>query len=249
MSVPYGQPPVAQPPEPTSSPVGGLGLGKILAIVAGGLGLVIYFLSFSDDAGYFSGLIGILLVGGGLLAAASALPRAPATLVPAAVLVVTGTLYLLVGVASSPDIPALVVVALILAFLQSAAGVVALLAEVGVVKMAPRSSSYPQQPWAAQPGAYPSGPAQGGYPSQGGYPGQSGYPGQQPAGPPSAGFPSPPQQPYFPPTAQYGQPGQYASQPGPYDQSGTSSQYGDQPGKYSDQPGTPPGDFGSPGKS
>jgi len=258
MSVPYGQPPVAPPPGPTSSPAGGLGLGKILALVAGGLGLVIYFLSFADDAGYFSGIIGILLLGGGLLAAASVLPKAPATLVPAAVLVVTGTLSMLVGVASGIEVPAMAVVALILAFLQSAAGVLALLADVGVVKMAPRPSSYPQQ-WGPQPGAYPSGPGQSGYPGPSGYPAQSGYPGQQPAGSPAGAFPSPPQQPYVPHTVQYGQPGQYANQPGQYDQPGASNPYADQPGPYGDQPGasgqpgeqprTPPGDFGSPGKS
>ncbi|MGH3936509.1 MAG: DUF5336 domain-containing protein, partial [Pseudonocardiaceae bacterium] len=192
MSVPYGQPPPAQQqPAPNSSPGGGLGLSKILAIVPGVLGLVIYFLSFTDGAGgYLRDLFGVLLLGGGLLAAASALPKASATLVPATVSVLTGALFLLVAVAKGPiflelpgaagQTPALAVVAVILALLESAACVAAVLLQAGVVTMAPRPRPFPQRSWAPQqPGGYAGGPPQGGYlGGPGGYPGAAGgYPG------------------------------------------------------------------------
>ena len=68
MSVPYGQPPAAPQPAQVGSPAAGLSLGTILALATGGLGLIIYFLSFTDDAGvYLRGLLGVLLIGGGLL--------------------------------------------------------------------------------------------------------------------------------------------------------------------------------------
>ena len=230
MSVPYGQPPAAQQPGPPNSS-GGPGLGRILAIATGGLGLVIYFLSFSDDAGAYlrTDLVGLLLLGGALLAVASVLPRAPATLVPAAVLVVTGTLFLLVDVINGPGFPGtaggvvttpgLAVLALVLAFLESAACVVALLAHAGVTRMVARPSPYPQPSWGPQPGGYPGGPVQGG------------YPGQQPVGPPPGVVPQAPQhQPYLPHSPQYSQQGPYSGQPGQY----SGRQYGEQ-GQYSEQ--------------
>ncbi|MFN2495770.1 MAG: DUF5336 domain-containing protein [Pseudonocardiaceae bacterium] len=255
MSVPYGQPPGAQQPGPPNSS-GGPGLGRILAIATGSLGLVIYFLSFSDDAGAYlrTDLVGLLLLGGALLAVASVLPKAPATLVPAVVLVVTGTLFLLVDVINGPAFPrtaggvvttpGLAVLALVLAFLESAACVVALLAHAGVIKMVARPSPYPQPSWGPPPGGYPGGSGQGGYPAQ------------QPVGPPPGVVPQAPQhQPYLPHTPQYSQQGPYSGQPGQYSgrqygeqgqygqygdasqysQYGDASQYGDQdaaPGKY-----------------
>lgn len=243
MSVPHGQPQAAQQPGPTSSPGGGLGLSKILAIVAGGLGLLLYLLSFGADAGaYLRGLYGVLLLGGGLLAAASALPKAPATLVPAAVSVVTGTLFLLVDVFKGPafldpageavQTPGLAVAAVVLAFLQSAACVAAVLMEAGVVTMAAsRRSLFPQRSWTPQqPGGYPGGPGQGAYPGgpgSGGYlggpgsgaypggPGQGAYPGGPgqggyPGGPGSGGYPGGPGQGAYP-----GGPGQAAYPGGP----------------------------------
>ncbi len=236
MSVPYGQPQAAQQPEPTGSPGGGLGLSKILAIVAGGLGLVLYLLSFGADAGgYLRGLYGVLLLGGGLLAAASVLPKAPATLVPAAVPVVTGTLFLLIDVAKGPaflgpageavQTPGQAVIAVVLAFLQSAACVAAVLMEAGVVKtVAYRPSHVPQRSWTPQqPSGYPGGPAQGGYPggqgywggypgapAAGGYPGGQGYPGGYPGAPAAGGYPGSP-----PPGGYSGGPGGYPGSPGP----------------------------------
>lgn len=234
MSVPYGQPPAPQQPGPPSSPGGGLGLGRILALVTGGLGLVLFFLSFADDAGGYlrTGLLGLLLVGGGLLAAASVLPKVPNTLVPGAVVVVTATLFLLIDVTKDPvflsggeaETPALGVVVLILAFVQAAAVVVAVLFDSGVISMAPKPSPFPQQQW-GQPGGYPGAPG--------------GYPGQQ-VGPQSGGFPAQPPQQYNPQqptqTVQYG--GQQPAQGG-YGQPGGQEypqQYGQQPG-YGQQQG------------
>lgn len=293
MSVPYGQSPAASQPGPASRSGGGLDLGKILAISTGGLGLVIYFLSFSDDVGgYLRGLTGVLLLGGGLLAAAGALPKTPATLVPAAVTVVTGTLFLLIEVAKGSSslgpfgaaVPGLAIVALVLAFLESVAAALALLVSVGLVNMAPRPRPVPQQSWAplqsggysapTAQGGYPGGyPTYGGYPEQGGYPGQGSYPGpgsypgqyQQPAGPPSGGYPVQPPQPYLPGTVQYrgveeqysqpeygGQPGQgqYGAQPqGQYsgDEAGRgSAEHGEseRPPEFGERPGSPPGSPG-----
>ncbi|MGH3929463.1 MAG: DUF5336 domain-containing protein, partial [Pseudonocardiaceae bacterium] len=212
----------------------GLDLAKILAIATGGLGLVIYFLSFGDDVGgYLRGLTGVLLLGGGLLAAASVLPKVPATLVPAAVAVATGTLFLLIDVAAGPPllgggsaVPGLAIVALILAFLELAAVVLALLMSVGLMNMPPRSRPLRPQSWEPQqsggypgqaaPGGYPGPPPPGGYPGQGGYPAyggypdqgtsasQGGYPGQyQPPAPPPSGYPVQPPQSYQPHTVQY----------------------------------------------
>src|SRR5829696_9053274 len=95
MSVPYGTP---QPPVSRSGQ-GSLNLSVVLGLAAAGLALVAYACSFSDDAGGVIGLLVIhMLIAGGLLAAASALPRAPRTLLPATVLTVTAALILLLGV-------------------------------------------------------------------------------------------------------------------------------------------------------
>ncbi|MGH3910817.1 MAG: DUF5336 domain-containing protein [Pseudonocardiaceae bacterium] len=255
MSMPYGQPPPAQQqPGPTSSPGGGLGLSKILAIAPGGLGLVIYFLSFTDGAGgYLRDLVGVLLLGGGLLAASSALPKASATLVPATVSVLTGALFLLVAVAKGPaflelpgaagETPALAVVAVILALLESAACVAAVLLQAGVVKMATsRPSTFPQRSWAPQqPGGYHGGPPQGGYQgAPGGYPGVQvpggGYPGA-PGGYPGApgGYPS-----GQPQGGYQGSAGGYLAAPGPGGYPG-----GPGPGGYLGQPPVGPSSGGA----
>jgi hypothetical protein len=190
----------------------------------------------------------VLLVGGGLLAAAAALPKAPATLVAASVSVVTGTLFLLIDVVKGPiflaqagqvTTPGLIIVAVVLAVLESAACVAALLAEAGLVKMpAPRPKPFPQQSWPQQPGGggYYGGPAQGGYPGQP----PSGMPGGAPGGYPP-GAPQP-QQAYSPPTVQY-----YPQQPGQPGQGGHPGQQPGQPGQQPGQPGGQPGQ-GQPGQ-
>lgn len=186
MSVPYGQPPAAPQPGSTKSPLGDLGPGKLLSLATGGLGLIVYLLTFADDVGGYlrTSLLGFLLVGGGLLAASSVLPKAPSAQVPAAVLTVTGTLFLLIDVAKGPifsaqgqaTTPGLVYLVLVLAVLESGAATAAALAETGMVQARPRSSArFPQQSWSQQPpGGYYAGP--------GGGPGQGGYPGQPPIG-------------------------------------------------------------------
>ncbi|MGH3913709.1 MAG: DUF5336 domain-containing protein [Pseudonocardiaceae bacterium] len=240
MSVSYGQPPAAPQPGSTS-PSGGLDLGKILALATGGLGLVLYFLSFADDAGtYLRGLMGVLLLGGGLLAAASVLPKAPATLLPATVMVITGTLFLLIDVAKGPfllstsgvTVPGLAIVALILAFLESASGVLALLVTAGLVNLNSRSGPFPQRSWEPQqPGGYPGPGAQAGYPAPGGYSGQGGYPGPnfysgQTGHPAQGGYPGPDGYPGhggYPGQGGYPAPGGYPAQggyPGQYQPAG-----------------------------
>ncbi|MGH4027128.1 MAG: DUF5336 domain-containing protein [Pseudonocardiaceae bacterium] len=234
MSLPYGQPPPAQQqPGPSNSPSGGLGLSKILAIVPGGLGLVLYFLSFTDGAGgYLRDLVGVLLLGGGLLAAASVLPKAPATLLPGTVAALTGALFLLVSVAKGPPFvdlpgdvggtPALAVVAVILALLEAAACVAAVLLDAGLVKMAltPRPSRFPQRSWGPAPGAPPQGAYPGAYPGSAGPPGGQAPGGQAPGGWPGAGvYPGftggYPGGPGGYPGAGSGYPGGYPAGPGP----------------------------------
>lgn len=263
MSVPYGQPEPAQRPGSANS-LDGQGLGNVFALAAGGLGLVSYFVSFSDDAGAYlrTGLVGILLLGGGLLAASAVLPKAPATLVPASVLVVTATLFLLLDVVKNPVLfgrvsggstPALAVLALLLAIMESTTCVVALLAAIGVVKMTPRPRPV-QQPWGAQQswaawGAQqPWGSQQpGGYPQ----PPPGGYPGQPPGGPPSGTFSAQPPPQYGAP--QHGQATQHFGEPGPApgESYGGQSWHPEQPGHpeqagHPEQPGPPPGGYGRP---
>ncbi|WP_345613665.1 DUF5336 domain-containing protein [Pseudonocardia adelaidensis] len=182
-------------------------------LATAGLGLVIYVLSFVE-LGLSGSLIGFLLLGGGLLAGGALLPKVGRVLVPAAVIVVTGTLFLLQAVtqggASTPAI-----IALVLAFLESVTAIGAVLLDAGLVKApAPR----PRAPQGyGQPGGYgqyPPGYGQpGGY---GQYGAQQGY-GQQGYGAP--GFGQPGQQPGYgqqqPGYGQqgYGAPGGYGQQP------------------------------------
>lgn len=215
MSVPYGPPqgfpPGPQGPPPPSGP--GPDLGKIFALVAGGLALIFFFFSFSDDVRFFAGsLSAVLVFAGGLLAAGVALPGAPKTLIPATVITTVGTLTLLVNVVKGPlgtegaDTPGLVIVVLIVAFLVLIACVVALLFETGMMASGPKASPFPQP---------------------GGFPGQQ-FPGQQPVGPPSGGFP-----------AQQPQSGGFPQQQGvpAHNPTQVTPGYGQQPGQYGPPPG------------
>jgi hypothetical protein len=178
------------------------GPARLLTLVAAGLALVIYLLGFFDNLGGFaSSIVAPLLVGGGLLAGAALLPKAGRVLVPAAVVVTTGTLLLLqlvtLGVPSTT-----VVVALVLAFLEAVAVIGAVLLDAGLVKApAPRSrpapghpqqgygGQYPPQGYPQQQGGYQQqyGPGQGGYGQQG-YGGQPGYGQQAPYGAQQPGY-------------------------------------------------------------
>jgi len=156
-----------------------------LALVAAGLGLVVYFLAFVDDVGPTSSPIVPLLLGGGLLAGSVAVPTVSVRmLAPAAVLAVTGALLLLHAVVTGRN-SAIVVGGLVLALLEAGAAVGAVLLHAGVVharrpKPAPTAAGTPQQ--AGYPGfpgqQYPGQPYPGSYP---GHPGEP-YPGDQYAG-------------------------------------------------------------------
>jgi hypothetical protein len=217
---PYGSPPAAEPPTSTA-PAGGRlapGPARLLALLAAGLGLIIYLLGFFEDLGIATLLAGPLVVGGGLLAGAAVLPKVGRVLVPAAVAVTTGTLLLL-QLVTAGGAPATAILALVLAFLQTASVIVAVLLDAGLVTApTPRPSApsgYPQHGY----GGYPQGYGQqGGYGQYGGP--QAGY-GQQPG---YGGQPG------------YGQPGQYGTpQGGGYGQPG----YGAQPSSYGQQAPAP----------
>lgn len=185
------------------------GPARLLALIAAGIGLVTYLVGFFTEIPLTNMLAGPLIVGGGLLAGASVLPKAAKALAPAAVVVATGALLLLQFVASVSASTALII-ALVLALLQAAAAILAVLLDAGIVKA---------------PAPRPSAPA--GYGPYAGYPqGQgrdAGYYGAQ------QGYGQPPQYGQQPPgygqQGAYGQPGYGQGQPG-YGQPG----YGPQPG-------------------
>jgi Family of unknown function (DUF5336) len=204
---------------------GGLAPGpaRLLALVAAGLAVVFYLLGFFGEIGIVSGLVGLLVVVGGLLAGSAVLPKAPRVLAPAAVITVSGMLALLQAVVAG-NTSGLLVGALVVAFLASLAAVGALLLDAGIVTAPaprPKAPAYGQQPygqqgWNPQPGygQYGQAPGQPEHGQQGygqqGYGAQPGY-GQQ-------GFGAQPGQPGYGQPG-YGQPG-YGAQPG----------YGQQPG-------------------
>ncbi|MDN5929684.1 MAG: DUF5336 domain-containing protein, partial [Pseudonocardia sp.] len=74
------------------------GPARLLAIGAAALVVVIYFLGFFDELSITVSLTGSLVIGGGLLAGAAVLPKVGRVLVPAVVLLLTGTLQLLQGI-------------------------------------------------------------------------------------------------------------------------------------------------------
>jgi Family of unknown function (DUF5336) len=179
------------------------GPARLLVLATAGLGVVIYVLGFVET-GLSGSLIGFLLLGGGLLAGAALLPKVGRVLVPAAVTVVTGTLFLLQAVAQG-GASTTAIIALLLAFLQAVAVIGAVLLDAGLVK-APAPRPRAEQGY-GQPGGYgqyPPGYGQpGGY---GQYGPQQGYGQQQGYGAPGYGQP--------------GQPGQYGQQQPGYGQPG-----------------------------
>ncbi|HEY3260509.1 MAG TPA: DUF5336 domain-containing protein [Pseudonocardiaceae bacterium] len=272
MSVPFGGAQPAVPPHHTSGGARSQGLASTLALVAAVLGLVIYACSFSDDA-FAAGVPALvlpLLLGGGLLAGASALPSRPNTLLPATLLAALGTLVLLlIVVKNSSDIGTIVVVILIAGVLELAACTIALLLDHGMIKLVPRaappayaapggwsppSGPFPQPGYGPGPGGGP-GPAVGpGGPGPGyGQPGQYGQYGAAPAG---GGQPQygqgGPGGPGGHHGGQAGQGGQ-SGQSGPQLEPRTGPQYGQQPygqqpypgsqGQPGNPPGNPPGGF------
>jgi Family of unknown function (DUF5336) len=196
------------------------GPARLAVLAAAALGIVIYLLGFLD-VGFGTSFVGVLVIGGGLLAGAAVLPKTGRVLVPAAVVVTTGFLLFL-QLVTEGGAATTTIIALVLSFLQAVAVIGAVLLEAGMVKIpAPRQSTPPGY---TQPSGYG---APQGYGQQQGY-GQYGAPqgyGQQ------QGYGAPPG--YG--QGQYGQPGGYG-QPG-YGPAG----YGQQPpagwGQQGQQPG------------
>jgi pyruvate/2-oxoglutarate dehydrogenase complex dihydrolipoamide acyltransferase (E2) component len=208
------------------------------ALVAAGLGLVVYLLGFVDDIGSSASLTGPLLLGGGLLAGSVALSTVGArVLVPAAVATVTGALLLLQDVVGGAG-SGVAVGAAVLALFEAAAAAAAAFLHAGVVRAPrPRQRKPAAAPYPPQPG-YPPFPGQQQFPGQ--YPGQ--YPGQQYPGQPQPG--AYPGQPY---------PGSYPGRPGeppPGDQYAGEHAYA-QYARYGAQYGVPgyppPPPYGAPG--
>jgi Family of unknown function (DUF5336) len=181
------------PPQPQANPLAGVNLPVLLSLGMTLLGLIAYFLGFSDEASQAGQEILLFLVAG-LLAAFRALPNGPKFLPVAAVLSVAGALSMLdtvIGIPEGAKTPGIIVVLLIMGILQMAVAVVAVLFDFGILKIpapqpqyGPPSGQFPQQP-PPPPGQYGSPGAQTQYQPQ---PGQFPPPGQQPGTPPG-GYP------------------------------------------------------------
>ncbi|MEC3982439.1 DUF5336 domain-containing protein [Amycolatopsis sp. H20-H5] len=207
------------PASPSSLPP----IGMLLALGVTVLGVVQYFLGFSDEASGADWVTTFLLAGG-LLAALPLLPSGPKTLPFAALLSVLGGLLALdtvIGIPKQSSTPGIVVVILILGLLQLLVAVAALLFEHGVLKMPPPKAA-PQNPYGQQYGQQGPQNPPGPFGQQGG---QSPY-GQQPGQYAPPATPPPGQQ----ATTYAPQQGQFFQQPPA------------EPG--SQNPGTPPGGFG-----
>ncbi|WP_199441834.1 DUF5336 domain-containing protein [Umezawaea beigongshangensis] len=223
MSVPYGAP-QQQPQGPAQQQSVGLNLQLILPLVAAGLALIAYLLAFTDEIS--SGDVQYLLAAG-LLAGLVVLPRVPNLLPAAAVLSVIPALLILQSIIKTDaDVEGMQIVLLIVALLEAAAIVVALLMQVGILKFEPKPVNVYGQPggWNPQSGSFPQ---TGQHPQQGQF-------GQQQ--PPSGQFGAQ-QPPQAPPAAQ---PTSFMPQPGQF---GQPQQGQPQQGQ---QLGTPPGGFGGP---
>jgi hypothetical protein len=204
-------------------------LAVILALAVTVLGLVNYFIGFSDEAAGAGSAIQFLLVGG-LLAALRVLPNGPKVLPFAALFSVLGALSALLAVVRNDEVPGVITVVLILGILQMLVAVAALLFDYDVLKI---PAGKPQGPYGqqfAQQGA----PGQFGGQGQFGQQGQPGQQGQQE--PPSGAFNQPTQYgpPGTPPPAQ--QATQYAPQHGQF--------YQQQSPESGQQQGNPPGGSG-----
>ncbi|MFI9456035.1 DUF5336 domain-containing protein [Amycolatopsis sp. NPDC052450] len=229
-----------------------LNLALLLALAVAVLGLVQFFIGFSDEADA-AGQVSVFLLVSGLLAGLHALPRGPKTLPFAAlfsVLGAFGALDLIIGYGSGREevsVPGILTVVLILGILQMLVAVAALLFEHDVIKLpaakpqqqaqqAPYSQQFPQQgpqgPFGQQGQQGPAATQVQPFPGAG----QQGQQQGEPSGPFSqpGGFQPPVTQP----------PGQqattYAPQQGQFFQQPPSSS----PSESGQNPGTPPGGFG-----
>jgi hypothetical protein len=210
------------------------GPARLLALLAAGLGVVIYLVGFFGELALATLIIGPLLLGGGLLAGAAVLPKVGRVLLPAAVAIATGALLLLQLVATEVA-PLVAIVALVLALLQVAAAVGAVLIDAGMVKAPARRPAAPQQGYPPQYGGYGGQPGYGQPQGYGQYPEQPGY-GQ------AGGYGAPPGygQPYGGPPPGYGQ------QPGYGAPQGYGQAYGGQPGYGSPEQARQASPYGQP---
>lgn len=259
-------PPVGPPPQQQQQlQAGALNFAVILALAVSVLGLVQYFVGFSDEASPASESTTWFLVGG-LLAALRVLPNAPKVLPFAALISVLGALQALdhvIAYGENDTVPGIITVIVILGFLQLLAAVAALLFDYNVLKLpAPQQQGAPQPQYGPPTGQQP---AQPGPPP--GPPGQ--YAPQQPqfGGPPPASSPQQPTQ--YAPTGGnspdsggFAAPTQYSTPVTPPPPGQQSTTYAPQQGQFFQQqsggaggssesggqqsPGTPPGGFGKP---
>ncbi|SDY67129.1 hypothetical protein SAMN05421504_106330 [Amycolatopsis xylanica] len=238
-----GFPPQAPPPSAPASAENPVNLGLLLALAVALLGLVQYFIGFSDEATGVDSMTRYLLVGG-LLAGLYALPKAPRVLPFAALFSVIGalgTLDLVIQVPSDRTMPGIITVILILGILQMLIAVAALLFEHGVLKLPAPKPAAPQGPY-----GQPYGQQFGHQPPQF----QQGPPQQQQHQPPTGAQPQQPSS--GPQGTQFNPPVAPPSGPG----SGATT-YAPQQGQFfsseptqatppPSSPGTPPGGFGEP---
>ncbi|MCK2236985.1 MULTISPECIES: DUF5336 domain-containing protein [unclassified Crossiella] len=228
MSVPFGVPP-PQPQQQPGQPAAGPNFGLILALVAAGLGLVIFFCTFSDDVSRLGLPFGIaLMLASAVLTGMTLLPKAPQFLWVAAMLAVVGMLDLLVNITNTVSVAGLYVVVLIAAVLQAGAVSAALLLDIGMIKFEPKPAA-PANPYGGQPGGWnpPSGAMPQQQPPYGQQPQQYGQPQQQPG--------------QFGQPQQYGQPQQPPPAGGGFGSPEATRQF--------QHPGTPPSGFGGPQQS
>ncbi|MFD9960365.1 DUF5336 domain-containing protein [Amycolatopsis sp. NPDC058986] len=242
-------PPQAPPQAPPPAAPGAAipqNLPMLLSLAVTVLGVVQYFIGFSDEASVVGQETLFLLVGG-LLAALYVLPKGPKALPFAALFSLLGafeTLDEIIGVREGVSVPGIVTVIFILGILQMLLAVGALLLAHDVIKPPAPKPAAPQSqygPQFGQPGQ--QGTSQFGQPAPQQQYGQQ-QPGQQaPQGPvaaagePSAPFSQPTtfSPPAMPPTQQATT---YAPQQGQFFQQPSSGEQGQQ------NPGTPPGGFG-----
>lgn len=156
----------AFPQQQAPSPAAPLNLALLLALAVAVLGLVQFFIGFSDEADA-AGQVSLFLLVSGLLAGLHALPRGPKTLPFAALFSVLGAfggLDLIIGYGSGREdvsVPGILTVVLILGILQMLVAVAALLFEHDVIKLpaAKPQQQAPQAPYSQQfPQQGPQGP-------------------------------------------------------------------------------------------
>lgn len=215
-------------PQQAGGSVATLNVGVFLALAVTLLGLVNYFVSFSDEAAVVTRAMQFLLIGG-LLAALRVLPNGPKVIPFAALSSVLGALFAILGVVRAVDVAGIVTVLLILGILQMLVAVAALLIDYDVVRLPVGGSAAPGQSY-GRPGAHPQQGGQGQFPqpTQYGPPVTPANQAAQPAQPPQPAQPSQPSQ-----ASAFGQSGQASGQAGqPVPSSEQLTHYASQQGQF-----------------